>query len=80
MDKFDGTGLPYGPVQSMEQVFHDPQVINNGMIQEIVHSTAGNIRVPGKCWQGRSQPSSCGGAELHFLPSQLIRIIKKNIN
>lgn len=47
MDKFDGTGLPYGPVQSMEQVFHDPQVINNGMIQEIIHSTAGNIRVPG---------------------------------
>ena len=31
------------------------------------------------CCQGSSQPSSCGGAELHFLPYQLIRMMIKNI-
>ena len=28
--------------------------------------------------QGRSQPSSCGGAELHFLPNQLYQDYDNN--
>ncbi|XP_072038528.1 succinyl-CoA:glutarate CoA-transferase-like [Amphiura filiformis] len=45
--KFEGYGLPYGPIQNMQQVFSDPQVLHNNMIQEFQHSTAGTVRVPG---------------------------------
>jgi succinate--hydroxymethylglutarate CoA-transferase len=44
---FEGTSLPFGPVQSLQQVFHDPQVIHNKMIQEFTHPTVGKVRVPG---------------------------------
>ncbi|XP_059157720.1 succinate--hydroxymethylglutarate CoA-transferase-like isoform X2 [Physella acuta] len=43
----DGSGLPYGPINNMEQTFSDPQVLNNGMIQKLDHPTLGEIRVPG---------------------------------
>ncbi|KAJ8025291.1 Succinate--hydroxymethylglutarate CoA-transferase [Holothuria leucospilota] len=44
---FEGTDVPYGPVQSMDQVFSDPQVLHNNMILEVNHPTAGNVRAPG---------------------------------
>ncbi|XP_022080143.1 succinate--hydroxymethylglutarate CoA-transferase-like [Acanthaster planci] len=44
---FEETCLPFGPVQSLQQVFQDPQVIHNKMIQEFNHPTVGNVRVPG---------------------------------
>ncbi|XP_038076832.1 succinate--hydroxymethylglutarate CoA-transferase-like [Patiria miniata] len=41
------TNLPFGPVQNLQQVFSDPQVVHNNMIQEFNHPTVGNVRVPG---------------------------------
>ncbi|CAM9341811.1 unnamed protein product [Lampetra fluviatilis] len=44
---FEGCPVPYGPINSMRQVFSDPQVLHNGLIQHMDHPTAGHIAVPG---------------------------------
>jgi crotonobetainyl-CoA:carnitine CoA-transferase CaiB-like acyl-CoA transferase len=36
--------VPVGPVLSLEEVFEDPQIRHNGLINERVHPTAGRIR------------------------------------
>ncbi|GIY66474.1 succinate--hydroxymethylglutarate CoA-transferase [Caerostris extrusa] len=43
----EGSGIPCGPVNDMEQVFSDPQVVHNKMVIDMIHSTAGNVRVTG---------------------------------
>ncbi|XP_052094956.1 succinate--hydroxymethylglutarate CoA-transferase-like [Mytilus californianus] len=48
LDVFDGCGIPYGPVNNMENVFIDPQTLHNEMILEMDHSIAGKVRVPGQ--------------------------------
>ncbi len=40
-------GLPTGPINSVDQVFEDPQVRHRGMVQEIEHPTSGRIRLVG---------------------------------
>lgn len=48
----EGCKFPYGPINNMEQVFSDPQVLYNKSILEFHHSTAGKgIRVPGPAVQ-----------------------------
>lgn len=44
---FENSGIPYGPINNMQQVFSDPQVQHNGLIQTIQHPTIGTVRVPG---------------------------------
>ncbi|XP_075067380.1 succinyl-CoA:glutarate CoA-transferase [Mixophyes fleayi] len=44
---FEGSGIPYGPINSIKQVFSEPQVAHNGLILEMDHPTAGKISVPG---------------------------------
>ncbi|XP_072888319.1 succinate--hydroxymethylglutarate CoA-transferase isoform X1 [Hemitrygon akajei] len=43
----EGSGIPYGPINSIQQAFSEPQVIHNDLILEMYHPTAGNIAVPG---------------------------------
>ncbi|XP_068092477.1 succinate--hydroxymethylglutarate CoA-transferase isoform X3 [Hyperolius riggenbachi] len=45
---FEGSGIPYGPINSIKQVFSEPQVAHNGLILEMDHPTAGKISVPEK--------------------------------
>ncbi|BFZ01364.1 hypothetical protein BsWGS_04403 [Bradybaena similaris] len=47
LDVFEDSGIPYGPINTTGQVFSDPQVQHNGMIQEMLHPTIGKIRVAG---------------------------------
>ncbi|KAM6451524.1 succinyl-CoA:glutarate CoA-transferase isoform 1-T1 [Liasis olivaceus] len=47
LDLFEGSGVPYGPINSMKQVFSDPQVLHNGLMMEMEHPTVGKITVPG---------------------------------
>ncbi len=47
VEAFGAAGLPTGPINSVADVFHDPQVLDRGMVQEIVHPTAGKIRLVG---------------------------------
>ncbi|KAM9573004.1 succinyl-CoA:glutarate CoA-transferase isoform 4-T4 [Guaruba guarouba] len=52
---FEGSGVPYGPINNMQQVFSDPQVgshqvfsvLHNGLVMKMDHPTAGRIAVPG---------------------------------
>jgi formyl-CoA transferase len=39
--------VPCAPVQTIDQVFSDPQVIHRGMLAEIDHPSAGKIRTAG---------------------------------
>jgi len=43
----DGSGLAYGPINEVAQVFDDPQVLHRDMLMQIEHPTAGAIRLPG---------------------------------
>ncbi|KAM4718114.1 succinyl-CoA:glutarate CoA-transferase isoform 4-T4 [Anableps anableps] len=45
--RFQGSGVPVGPINSIQDVFSEPQVKHNGLIQEMEHPTAGRIAVPG---------------------------------
>ncbi|XP_058036282.1 succinate--hydroxymethylglutarate CoA-transferase isoform X2 [Ahaetulla prasina] len=47
LDHFEGSGVPYGPINSMKQVFSDPQVLHNKLMMEMEHPTVGKITVPG---------------------------------
>ncbi|XP_048195381.1 succinate--hydroxymethylglutarate CoA-transferase isoform X2 [Perognathus longimembris pacificus] len=44
---FEGSGIPYGPINSMKEIFAEPQVLHNGLIMEMKHPTVGKISVPG---------------------------------
>ncbi len=43
----DGAGVPNGPINSIEQVTKDKQVLHREMIVDMVHPTAGLVKVPG---------------------------------
>ncbi|KAM9839798.1 succinyl-CoA:glutarate CoA-transferase isoform 2-T2 [Aulostomus maculatus] len=45
--RFEGSGVPVGPINSIQEVFSNPQVKHNKLIQEMEHLTAGRIAVPG---------------------------------
>jgi formyl-CoA transferase len=40
-------GIPCGPVQSIDQVFADPQVVQREMVWTLPHPTAGEVRLVG---------------------------------
>nr|AAH98310.1 C7orf10 protein [Homo sapiens] len=44
---FEGSGVPYGPINNMKNVFAEPQVLHNGLVMEMEHPTVGKISVPG---------------------------------
>jgi len=38
-------GIPTGPVYSLDRVFADPQVRQQGMVEEIMHPTVGALKL-----------------------------------
>ncbi|MGH2390867.1 MAG: CaiB/BaiF CoA transferase family protein [Chloroflexota bacterium] len=46
-DLLIGAGLPCGPINTVDQVFTDPQVLARKMVQRIAHPTAGEIGAVG---------------------------------
>jgi len=44
---FDKSGIPNGPINSIDQVVNDPQVIAREMIVEVEHPVAGKTILPG---------------------------------
>lgn len=43
VDALDGVGAAAAPVNTIDQVFADPQVLHRDMLQSVVHSTLGEI-------------------------------------
>ena len=39
--------VPCAPIQTIDQVFHAPQVLHRGMLVEVAHPTAGTVRMAG---------------------------------
>ena len=40
-------GVPCGPINTIDQVFSDPQVLHREMVVEIPHPTAGKVKLAG---------------------------------
>jgi len=47
MEKFLAASVPAGPVNNMERLFSDPQIIHRNMIAETEHPTIGKLRLCG---------------------------------
>ena len=50
--------VPCAPVQTIEQVFRDPQVIHRGMLAEVEHPSAGKIKMAGLPLKFSATPAS----------------------
>jgi crotonobetainyl-CoA:carnitine CoA-transferase CaiB-like acyl-CoA transferase len=50
--------VPCAPVQTIEQVFRDPQVIHRGMLVEVEHPSAGKIKMAGLPLKFSATPAS----------------------
>ena len=46
-DKLNSAGVPNGPINTVDKVIEDPQIIARDMVVEIDHPVSGKIRVPG---------------------------------
>ena len=47
VELFGAAGLPTGPINSVADVFQDPQVLHREMVQEVAHPTAGKVKLLG---------------------------------
>lgn len=47
MEKFVGATFPCGPVNTLEEVFDDPHVKSIGLVENVEHPIAGNIKLVG---------------------------------
>jgi crotonobetainyl-CoA:carnitine CoA-transferase CaiB-like acyl-CoA transferase len=47
IDLFAQTGVPAGEIRSLDKVYADPQVVEEGLIVEVDHPTVGHLRLPG---------------------------------
>jgi crotonobetainyl-CoA:carnitine CoA-transferase CaiB-like acyl-CoA transferase len=51
-------GLPCGPVNTIDQVFKDPQVLHRNMLLEVEHPIAGTVRMAGMPVKFSATPAS----------------------
>ncbi len=47
LDRFRSVGIPSGPINTLDEVYRDPQVEHLGIVQEVDHPTAGRIKLAG---------------------------------
>ncbi|XP_062517525.1 succinate--hydroxymethylglutarate CoA-transferase-like isoform X2 [Corticium candelabrum] len=47
LDRLDGCGIPYGPINTMEQVFTDPQVRHSQLVREIEQNDGNRVHIIG---------------------------------
>ena len=47
VDALEAIGVPCGPVNTVDKVANDPQVLARNMIAEIEHDTTGTVQIPG---------------------------------
>lgn len=58
MSLFNAAGVPCAPVQTIDQVFSDPQVHHREMLVEVEHPTAGPVRMAGMPVKFSTTPAS----------------------
>ncbi|MBU2704031.1 CoA:oxalate CoA-transferase [Sporomusaceae bacterium BoRhaA] len=47
LEAIDGAGIPCGPINTVDRVMKDPQVLARDMIVEVDHPVAGKFKMPG---------------------------------
>ena len=47
VNMLDAAGVPVGPIQTVDQALRDPQVLARDMVSELMHPTAGPMKVVG---------------------------------
>lgn len=47
IDRLNGKGMPFSPVNGMKETFAHPQVAGTGLVQEVDHPRAGKIKLVG---------------------------------
>jgi crotonobetainyl-CoA:carnitine CoA-transferase CaiB-like acyl-CoA transferase len=47
VETLSAAGVPAGPINTIDQVFNDPQVLHRGLVEEVEHPTAGRVRLVG---------------------------------
>jgi len=45
LDKFDTVGVPAGPVQFVQELLEDEQILENDMLVELEHTSAGKVKM-----------------------------------
>ncbi len=58
MDLLVEAGIPCGPVNNMEHLFSDPQVLHRDMVAEVPHPTIGSLRLAGVPMKYSETPGS----------------------
>ncbi|KAF8275083.1 CAIB/BAIF family enzyme [Lactarius quietus] len=55
---FDGLGIPYGPINNIQQTFEHPQAVARGVVVEVEHPRAGKIKLvgPAVTYNGKKMP------------------------
>jgi len=58
LNLFNGLGVPYGPINNIEQTFKHPQVVARGVVVEVQHPRAGKIKLvgPAVTYNGKRMP------------------------
>ena len=77
-EKLNGAKFPYGPVNELKEVFADPQVLHNDMLQSMEHPILGQIKqvslIKKMLWNNLIK-----SFEIHILgwtPSQIFKCLK----
>lgn len=47
LDELEALGIPCGPVNTIDQAAHDPQVLHRGMVKEVPHPRLGSVTMLG---------------------------------
>ena len=58
MELLRDAGVPCAPVQTLDQVFRDPQVLQRQMLVDVEHPTAGSVRMAGLPLKFSDTPAS----------------------
>ncbi|KZT12219.1 CAIB/BAIF family enzyme [Laetiporus sulphureus 93-53] len=58
LQKFSGLGIPFGPINNIEQTFQHPQAVARKVIVEVEHSRAGRVKLvaPAVHYNGKRMP------------------------
>ncbi|KAJ2793269.1 hypothetical protein H4R20_006593, partial [Coemansia guatemalensis] len=56
LEMLEGSGLPYGPVNNLQQTFDHPQIKARGVVREVEHPLVGNIKLVGPAVQYSEAP------------------------
>jgi len=58
IEQFTGLGVPFGPINNIQETFEHPQAIARGAIVEIDHPRAGKLKLvaPAVCYNGKRMP------------------------